>query len=256
VPLRLGLNLPSFRLEVYQGERLVRRYRVAVGDSSYPTPIGQFAIWWVEWDPWWTPPRSEWAKGDTVTPPGPTNPMGRVKLAFQQLYFIHGTPAGTSLGRAASHGCVRLANPDAVELARLVQHYGSAELSAAQVDSIARASGSGKTRRFALSRPVLLEIRYDVAEVHHDTLILYPDIYGREQDGPALEQHIRAALRRAGLDPATLDSARIASLDLPATGRRVFLLSALTRSPAPRGRPAGPPRGAPSVQPAAWAPPK
>ncbi len=241
LPLRLELNIPGFRLAVYQGERLVRQYRVAVGDSSYPTPVGQFAVTWVEWDPWWTPPRSEWAKGDTATPPGPTNPMGRVKLAFQQLYYLHGTPAGGSLGQAASHGCVRLSNADAVQLARLVQHYGSTELSATQVDSIARASGSGQTRRFALARPVLFQVRYDVVEVRHDSLILYPDIYRRERG--RIEERIRLALARAGLDAKRLDSTRLAALRLPATGRRVHLLSTLIRPPAPREKPSGPPRG-------------
>jgi hypothetical protein len=167
--------------------------------------------------------------------------MGRVKLAFQQLYYLHGTPAGGSLGQAASHGCVRLSNADAVELARLVQQYGSTDLSAAQVDSIARASGSGRTRRFGLARPVLFQVRYDVIELRHDSLILYPDIYGRERGG--LEERIRLALARAGLDATSLDSARLAALRLPATGRRVHLLSTLIRQPAPRGKPWDPPRG-------------
>ena len=49
-PMRLALNIPSYRLEVYRGEDLVKAYRVAVGDSSFPTPVGQFAVSRVEWD--------------------------------------------------------------------------------------------------------------------------------------------------------------------------------------------------------------
>ena len=44
VPMRIALNIPSYRLEVYRGESLLRAFRVAVGDSSFPTPIGQFVV--------------------------------------------------------------------------------------------------------------------------------------------------------------------------------------------------------------------
>ncbi len=231
VPLRLSLNIPTYQLEVFRGESLVREYRVAVGDSSFPTPIGQFAVSRVEWDPWWNPPASEWAKGDTVIPPGPNNPMGRVKLAFRDLYFIHGTPRGQSLGQPASHGCVRLANREAVELAALVQRYGSVGLSGSQIDSVAAQSGSGLTRRFDLQRPVLLQLRYDVVEVHPDTMLLYPDIYALE--GTPLRARVLDALARAGYDTTTMDSTRVNALELPKTGRRVIPIGILRRPPPP-----------------------
>ncbi len=237
VPMRLALNIPSYRLEVYRGERLVRTYRVAVGDSSFPTPIGQFAISRVEWDPWWNPPASEWAKGDTVIPPGPENPMGRVKLAFRDLYFIHGTARGQSLGQPASHGCVRLANPQAVELADLVPRYGSSQLRGEQVDSIAAQAGSGNTKRFDLQRPVLLQLRYEVVELHPDTVLLYPDIYALE--GTPLRARVTSALARAGYDTTTLDSTRVNALELPRTGRRVIPIAILRR---PTTTPAATPR--------------
>jgi murein L,D-transpeptidase YcbB/YkuD len=200
---------------------------VAVGDSSFPTPIGQFAVSRVEWDPSWNPPASDWAKGDTVIPPGPENPMGRVKLAFRDLYFIHGTARGTSLGQPASHGCVRLANREAVELADLVQRYGSLLLSGEQTDSIAAQAGSGITRRFDLQRPVLLQLRYEVVEVHPDTVLLYPDIYALE--GTPLKTSVMSALARAGYDTTALDSTRVNALELPKTGRRVIRLDILRR---------------------------
>lgn len=231
VPLRISLNIPTYRLEVYRGESLVRHYRVAVGDSSFPTPIGQFAVARVEWDPWWTPPASQWAKGDTITPPGPNNPMGRVKLAFRDLYFIHGTPRGQSLGQPASHGCIRLANREAVELAALVQRYGSLELSGAQIDSLAAQAGSGTTRRFDLQRPILLQLRYEVVEVHPDTVLLYPDIYAIA--GTPLRTRVLDALGRAGYDTTTMDSTRVNALELPKTGRRVIPIEVLTRPAAP-----------------------
>src|SRR6185503_927118 len=75
-PLTLTLNLPSYWLEAHDGERVTHRYRVAIGDTAFPTPTGRFEVTRVEWDPWWVPPPSEWAAGDSVTPPGDGNPMG------------------------------------------------------------------------------------------------------------------------------------------------------------------------------------
>jgi murein L,D-transpeptidase YcbB/YkuD len=51
--------------------------------------------------------------------------MGRVKIFFSDPdYYIHGTSDEGSLGRAASHGCIRMSNADVVEVARLVMEYG------------------------------------------------------------------------------------------------------------------------------------
>jgi len=203
--LNLRLNLPSFRLEVRAGPERLRDYPVAVGDSAWPTPRGVFSVTRVEWDPWWVPPASEWARADTITPPGPRNPMGRVKLYFQELYFIHGTPDPRSLGRPASHGCIRVSNSAAVELAVLIQEHGSS-IDSATLASLA--AGRGRTRVFTLDRPVPLEIRYEVAAIEGEHLVVLPDIYrlvDSTRVAPAL-----AALRAAGFDTTTvfLDSLR------------------------------------------------
>jgi murein L,D-transpeptidase YcbB/YkuD len=173
--ISLRLNLPSFRLELYEDIRLVRRYRVAIGDSVYPTPTGTFEISRVDWDPWWIPPASEWAEDDSITPPGPLNPMGRVRLAFRELYFIHGTPNRQSLGAPASHGCVRLSNADAIDLAKRVLAYGAPAVPADEIRKLA--AQRGKTRSISLERSVSLKIRYELAEVVDGELVLYPDVY-------------------------------------------------------------------------------
>ena len=114
--IRLELNIPAFRLDVHQDGQPVRSFTVAVGMRQYATPTGDFAITTIVWNPTWYPPPSDWARNETVTPPGPSNPMGRVKLAIGNAYFLHGTPAVSSLGKAASHGCVRMSVPDVIEL--------------------------------------------------------------------------------------------------------------------------------------------
>src|SRR5690606_13175019 len=118
--LHLRINLPEHKLEVVEGGEVVRSYRATIGSPRYPTPTGSFAITRIEWNPWWVPPASKWAAGKKRTPPGPRNPMGRVKMQFDRLLYVHGTSNEAQLGEPASHGCIRLANQDALELARFL----------------------------------------------------------------------------------------------------------------------------------------
>src|SRR5262245_27755708 len=104
-PVNLVLNIPATRLDVWAGDSLTRSYRVAVGSIIYPTPTGFFEITDLTWNPWWIPPPSEWARSETAKRPGPSNPMGRVKIRFDDYLYLHGTGETNSLGRAASHGC-------------------------------------------------------------------------------------------------------------------------------------------------------
>jgi hypothetical protein len=76
--IELQINVPAYRLDVYERATRARGFRVAVGMPEYPTPTGSFEISRLTWNPWWVPPDREWARGETVTPPGPANPMGRV----------------------------------------------------------------------------------------------------------------------------------------------------------------------------------
>lgn len=204
-PLLLVLNVPAFRLDVFERGRLARDYRVAVGTRQYPTPLGEYAITSIEWNPWWYPPPSEWARGDKATPPGPVNPMGRVKLYFRRYYFLHGTPEEASIGTASSHGCVRMLNVDAIALARIVSDFGSRPISDATADTLI--ASAALTRRYTLPDPVSLVIRYDVVELRGDSLRLYPDIY-RLARGDVAGRAL-AVLRDAGYDTATLDTMRL-----------------------------------------------
>ncbi len=206
--LALVLNVPAFRLDVYEGERRTHVVRVAVGLPAYPTPIGVFTIWRVIWNPWWIPPDRPWARGERITPPGPGNPMGRVKLDFLPLYFLHGTRDVASIGHAASHGCVRLTNADAVALATLVVEHGAAPAMPARMP--AGDSSWTPTDTVILLTPIPLEVRYDLAEVRGDTLLLHPDVYRRDRTGEL--PRALAALTRAGIPPAQIDTPRVAAL--------------------------------------------
>ena len=125
-PARLEVDLSERVLKVMVGEDVAASYSVAVGTGEHPTPTGTFQIRRIVWNPSWTPPDAEWARDKEPTPPGdPNNPMGRVKIFFSEPdYYIHGTENESSLGSAASHGCLRMRNSEVIELARTVMENG------------------------------------------------------------------------------------------------------------------------------------
>ena len=193
--LRVDLNIPELRLTVYEGDEILRTYPVAVGLKGHDTPTGSFAITHAEWNPWWRPPAREWAKDDKITPPGPNNPMGRVKLFFLPYYFFHGTPESGSIGSAASHGCVRMLNKDAIALARLLHQRAAPQVSSAQIDRIL--ASSSQTRRVNFRESIPVTIRYDLVTIRDGDVNVYPDIYGyRSLHAEAVYQ----ALMTAGYD--------------------------------------------------------
>jgi hypothetical protein len=227
--LRLTLNLPAYRLDVHEGARRVRRYEVAIGSAKYPTPVGSHRITALELNPSWTPPNSAWAQGRAAARPGPANPMGRVKLFLLPLYYLHGTPDSLSIGRAASHGCVRLRNRDALELARLALAAGAPELPDTARLRLLR--DSTRTHRIALTHPVEVAITYELLEIVDDRVHAYPDVYRRRTratDRAAQDLLRRAAAPRPvpdGLATRLLDAARRREVSLP--------LDALDGRPAP-----------------------
>jgi hypothetical protein len=76
--LRLLLNVPAYRLDVIEHQRVMRTISVAVGQPGYRTPLGHFQVDYVVWNPWWRPPASDWARKERPQPPGWSNPVGGV----------------------------------------------------------------------------------------------------------------------------------------------------------------------------------
>jgi lipoprotein-anchoring transpeptidase ErfK/SrfK len=102
------------RLLLYDGMRYWRVFGVATGQTQYPTPLGRFTIV-VKWrNPWWYPPASPWARGQSPIPPGPGNPLGTRWMGLSASGVgIHGTPSDGSIGYSVSHGCIRMHIPEA-----------------------------------------------------------------------------------------------------------------------------------------------
>jgi murein L,D-transpeptidase YcbB/YkuD len=199
--LRVDINIPANRLRVLEGDSVVRSYRVSVGLPGNDTPDGEFTIERAEWNPSWRPPPGrEWTRGREFTPPGPNNPMGRVKLFFAPLYYIHGTPDSTSIGAPASRGCVRMLNRDVVELARLLHRRAEPTVAPSEIDGILRAS---RTTRWSTFRaPVPLTIRYEPVELEGETLRFHPDVYDRRR---IHSEAVIQALLAAGYEAGSID---------------------------------------------------
>jgi len=108
----------SFTLRHYENLELATEYTVAIGAAGFATPTGLYNIENMAVDPTWNVPDSDWA-GDLagqVIPPGPKNPLKARWMGIYNGAGIHGTDDTGSLGSAASHGCVRMAVSDVIEL--------------------------------------------------------------------------------------------------------------------------------------------
>jgi lipoprotein-anchoring transpeptidase ErfK/SrfK len=117
-PSYLTLDRSSFTLRLWKNLKLAKTYTVAVGMEGLETPEGLYQIEAMEENPVWHVPESDWAgslAGQTI-PPGPSNPIKARWMAIFEGAGIHGTEETSSLGSAASHGCVRMAIPDVEEL--------------------------------------------------------------------------------------------------------------------------------------------
>jgi lipoprotein-anchoring transpeptidase ErfK/SrfK len=115
---KIVVTLSKFRLQLVRDGKVVKTYKVAVGQPAWPTPTGNYRIVNKQRDPTWTPPPdSSWAKGLGPIPPGPGNPLGTRWMGTSAPYVgIHGTYASSSIGTRASHGCIRMHIKDVEEL--------------------------------------------------------------------------------------------------------------------------------------------
>lgn len=230
--LQLVLNIPAYRLEVIEQGTVTATLTVAVGSARYRTPIGDYGIDYVEWNPWWRPPDSPWARKERPARPGWSNPVGRVKLHVMDLVFVHGSPLVQSLGSAASHACVRLSNADALTLARLVHHYASPSVPSMLLDSLE--ADTTATRKIMLTSTVPISIRYELVEVRGEELVIHPDIYRLAGSRiPTTRASAMAALSLLGRDTVRVRRNVLRAVLRAGRARQAFVnLDSLTAAPA------------------------
>src|SRR3954454_3771952 len=111
---RIIVSIPDRKLAVIEDDRVLKIYPTAVGAPVSPSPEGDFTIINHIANP-------TWYHQGRVVPPGKANPLGPRWLGLSRKgYGIHGTNAPSSIGRNASHGCIRMRNRDVEELFDMV----------------------------------------------------------------------------------------------------------------------------------------
>ena len=223
--IKLTLNVPSFRLTLWQNGREVRSWNIGVGMKDYPIYIGEREAHEVIWNPSWIPPSSDWVRGhkgvrvgEVIKASDPRNPLGKVKIPLGDGYLIHQAKGVGDLGNLVSHGCVRMLRADLYELAEKIVAARSLPVTRKQ---IANAKASKKTLRAALDEPLQFDINYDTLVVEGGVLYIYPDVYDRRTNTPA---RLRDELRTSGVDVSNLDDADLEKMLAAVTRRTKFVV--------------------------------
>jgi lipoprotein-anchoring transpeptidase ErfK/SrfK len=123
---RVLVDLREKILEVREGSRLIAAFPITPGSTEHPAPAGEWRITGsVPW-PWYRYDLGVLKRGERTEdffnlPPGPNNPVGILWAGLNRPGIgIHGSPVPDTIGRAGSHGCIRLSNWDAAKLHSLV----------------------------------------------------------------------------------------------------------------------------------------
>ena len=114
-------------VQVWNGERLIAQFPATMGSGNDPLPLGNWKITTFAYlPPFHYQPNLFWDVADDTAeqrlPPGPNGPVGVAWLDLtKEHYGIHGTGEPQTIGRAESHGCIRLTNWDVARLSRMIK---------------------------------------------------------------------------------------------------------------------------------------
>lgn len=136
VERRILVSLQERKLAVVEDGQVVKIYSVAVGKRSTPSPVGVFQIINRVAGP-------SYYKPGLVIPTGPENPLGTHWIGIdKKMIGIHGTNQPASIGRRASHGCIRMKNEDVAELFARVRVGDTVEIFSQNTAETARIFGT------------------------------------------------------------------------------------------------------------------
>jgi hypothetical protein len=143
------VSLEDRKLALVEDGQVKKVYSVAVGKPSTPSPVGTFTIERRIANP-------TYHHGGKTIPPGPGNPVGTRWMGLSiHGYGIHGTNEPKSIGKAASHGCIRMARADLEEFYGLVAEGDTVELVGQRNQETAQLFGSEQILAAAAGQPVL-----------------------------------------------------------------------------------------------------
>ena len=142
------VSLEDRKLALVEDGEVKKVYTVAVGKPSTPSPVGTFTIQRRVKNP-------VYQHEGKVVQPGPGNPVGTRWMGLSvKCYGIHGTNEPKSIGKAASHGCIRMARKDLEEMYEMVAVGDTVELIGERNEETAQLFGGPKPT--VVEQPVVL----------------------------------------------------------------------------------------------------
>jgi len=198
---RIVVNIPAYRMDVFDGGRLIKSYKVGIGYPEFPLPTGLRKASVIIFNPTWTPPDEPWvakmknvSAGEKVAAGSKLNPLGPIKIPIGGPSLIHGGKSPAKLGTFASHGCVGLTTPQIQDFAKLLAQLGGAQLTDAEVSDYGK--DKTRTKQLKLERQVPVELRYETIVVEDGKLHIHRDVYDQETN---TEENLRAVLEANGV---------------------------------------------------------
>lgn len=260
---RVVVNIPAFRMDLFQNGSLVKSYQVGIGYPEFPLPQGLRKASTIIFNPTWTPPDEPWVAkmknitpGETVEAGSKLNPLGPIKIPIGLPSLIHGGKAPAKIGKFASHGCVGLTNNQVKDFALLLSKASGTDLSDTTLASYLQDKQETKTVK--LNETIPVELRYETIVLEDGKLHIYKDVYAQNTN---TEENLRKVMEVQGARLEDLSEQQRAEINdaltgktKPAKGQKeiVIELTALSGKgyPAPvnldngSGKPVKPQRGA------------
>jgi lipoprotein-anchoring transpeptidase ErfK/SrfK len=132
----IAVSLEDRKLALIEDGIVKKIYTVAVGKPTTPSPVGSFTIERRIANP-------TYSHEGRIVPPGPQNPVGSRWMGLSiRGYGIHGTNVPSSIGKAASRGCIRMGKADVEELFSMVQVGDTVELIGTRNEETAQLFGT------------------------------------------------------------------------------------------------------------------
>ena len=197
---RVVVNIPAFRMDVFEDGSLVKTYQVGIGYPDFPLPQGLRKASTIIFNPTWTPPDSPWVAkmknvtpGETVEAGSKLNPLGPIKIPIGSPSLIHGGKPPAKIGKFASHGCVGLTNNQVKDFALLLSKASGTDLSDQTV--AAYLQDKEETKSVKLKETVPVELRYETIVLEDGKLYIYKDVYAQNTN---TEENVRSVLEAHG----------------------------------------------------------
>jgi len=199
---RIVVNIPAFRMDLFQDGSLVKSYKVGIGYPEFPLPFGLRKAQQIIFNPTWTPPDSPWVAkmknvtaGETVKAGDKDNPLGPIKIPIGLPSLIHGGKSPAKIGKFASHGCVGLTNAQIKDFAaQLAKASNTTDITDSEVTSYL--ADKEKTKTVKLNQTVPVELRYETIVLEDGKLHIYKDVYAQDTN---TEEDLRAVLEANGV---------------------------------------------------------